>query len=637
MKIEQSPITQTAKKQKKVITIPITGGGGGNRDGANGGGGGNGGNNQQPSAWLMGTLPEKIDPSASFVEYLRWMRSPNEEYKDATKSQILQMSVEGRDYHKLLQLRNDRTKKIAHARQGDYWQVMCPWRMRVGGHRGPESILLPAFDALGVPYIPSSSLRGAARTAAIREFMDQGMNWENAEKMIAQYFGSINDSSRANQSGKVVFLDAYPLASKSAGVAMDMANSIWRWEENQLGNYSPNPNSFLSLKETTILIGICRMPNCSDEIFNRVKRWLVYGLQQGIGSQINSGYGELLVAGEGAGNQAFFEVDFELEGQLIHGSQKFNDVHQPFQKERNGDLKRDRKGNLKTDQKAVAEVRSIAFKSMLRYWFRAISRGFMSTQDAKTWEAKIFGAINPQNRGWITFRIQNGKTVNDTSNDKNKDVGLQTGILSFHFSSECPAEKKKHLENLIKNLTWLMFSLGGVGQGARRPCYSRQNRPNPPWWRGATLYVSSDQFWQFPNTVQDFQVLFRTRLHEFCDALNQISQLKIDLNQPQQAGRVGGDCWQEVLDINCRILVCSGENGNNKPYALSVLHSDQFKKNGDYDSDLCGSVRGQAKPSPVWINDQNDYQVVTVFGANQNPRKDFISKLKGAIQIFPIT
>jgi len=49
-------------------------------------------------------------------------------------------------------------------------------------------------------------------------------------------------------------------------------------------------------------------------------------------------------------------------------------------------------------------------------------------------------------------------------------------------------------------------------------------------------------------------------------------------------------------------------------------------------------VGREVKPSPVWIADLGDYQVVTVFGATQEPRKGFVKKLMngGAIQVFPI-
>ena len=631
LKSQQSGSAISTKKE-----IPPAGGGN-NRGNS---GGGNGGSQDPPSPWLdHPSHPDgKPNPkSASFVEYLRWMRSPNGVQKDATKTQILQMAQEGADYLELLRSRNERTKKIAKARQGEHLLVMCPWRVRVGGHRGPESILLPSFDALGVPYLPSSTLTGVARAAAMREFMQSNkISWKDAEKAIAPYFGSIDAPESRNRAGKVIFLDAYPTPSKSAGLEMDMANSIWRWDGDLMGDYSPNPNTFLSLKDVTFVVGICRMPNCDDQTFTKVKRWLVKGLQEGIGSQINSGYGEALVAGEGNGRKPFFEVEFDLEGQLIHGVQKFRNVKQPFS--------RDRQDRLKPDQKAFAEVRAIAFKSMLRYWFRAISRGLMSAQAAKIEEAKIFGAINPQCRGWLTVRVHNQKTVQDVPQKNNGEVGLQKGNLALYCSTECPVEQQENVQNLAKRLTWLMFNLGGVGQGARRPCYSRSNRQYAPWYRGSQLYVSgNDPFWASPKTMPDFQKLCTDHLQVFCVALKQISGQNVALTNLQAVGMPRRDSWEEVLDRNCRIVVCAGSEDYGKAHALAILHSPDFKRNGDYNPDLCGSVRGSVKPSPVWIADQGDYQVVTMFGISSqadNPRFKYLQKLQSDeadfLQIFPI-
>jgi CRISPR-associated protein Cmr6 len=146
--------------------------GGGNR----GGGGNNRGDrdrsnnsNSMPSPWLFGEEPP-IDDAASFVEYLRWMREPDYQYKDGTKTQILQLAQDkAKNYHSRLSILNERTKLMAEVS----FEVKSSWRLRVGGHRGTESILLPTFDALGMPYLPSSSLRGVARTYAIRELMKQ--------------------------------------------------------------------------------------------------------------------------------------------------------------------------------------------------------------------------------------------------------------------------------------------------------------------------------------------------------------------------------------------------------------------------------------------------------------------------------
>ncbi|MBD2513388.1 type III-B CRISPR module RAMP protein Cmr6, partial [Nostoc muscorum FACHB-395] len=81
-----SPAIAKPDKPKKVINS------GGNHSGSGGrppgSGGGNGGSQPPaPSPWLDADNEPRPDPSASFVEYLRWMRSPDAEYKDPSKVQ----------------------------------------------------------------------------------------------------------------------------------------------------------------------------------------------------------------------------------------------------------------------------------------------------------------------------------------------------------------------------------------------------------------------------------------------------------------------------------------------------------------------------------------------------------------------
>ncbi|HEY9863721.1 MAG TPA: RAMP superfamily CRISPR-associated protein [Candidatus Obscuribacterales bacterium] len=611
-----NPATQKADpKPKKIITV---GGGGGNS--VSGGGGGGSNRPNKPSPWLDNENEPLPDKTASFVEYLRWMRSPDTEQKDATKVQILQMAEENANYQQRLQQLTDRTKLIAG--EGNSFQVKCPWRIRVGGHRGPENILLPAFDALGMPYIPSSSLRGVARNQAIREIMSkEKVDWKEAEKQIAPWFGSLEEKG-GNRSGKVVFLDAYPLANQD-GLMVDMANNIWKWEANDF-KYNPNPNPFLSLKEPMFLIGLRLASGCTDiEVLNQVKKWLVKGLQAGIGSQVNTGYGELMKAGEGRPKEEFFSLEFTLQGQLIHGRQKFTQWNW-----------NDRNQNWQHRGQSEAEVRPVAFKSMLRYWFRSLALGVLPVGEVSTWENKLFGGINPQREwGWIRVEILDGKVTQKEPKNNGDACGEQEGILKFSYALGSPTEQKTRqaIANLIKNLTWLMFHLGGIGQGARRPCYSRQNRQYAPWWRGSTLIPNDDNsFWNLPDNVKEFQQNFQTHLQHFYQALSQLPNIPNirAVNNPVNLGQVRQDNWKQAIDSNCRIIVCSGEEDFDKPYALAVLHGSQLKVNNNYDGNLCGQVSRPVKPSPVWIADLGDYQVVTIFGATENPRKFYLEKLK---------
>jgi len=619
---------------KKVIPNIIGGGGNsGNKGGGVSGGGGNGGNNQEPSPWLMGESPKKIDPSASFVEYLRWMRSLDQGNKDGTKLQILQLSEDKADYSKRLAKLTERTKKIAG--EGNYFQVKCPWRIRVGGHRGPESILLPAFDALGMPFIPSSTLRGVARAEALRQL-------NNDEKEVEKFFGSL-DAKDSDRMGKIVFLDAYPVASrddKSGGLTVDMANNIWTWNGDRL-DYAPNPNPFLSLQQPIFLIGIRAAITVSDDakksLIDKVMGWLTAGLKNGAGSQVNSGYGALIKAGESdRSTREFVRVEFGLEGQLIHGRQKFTQWQW-----------NDRRNEYQMRGQAEAEVRPIAFKSMLRYWFRAFALGLIPANQVEEWEGKLFGSLKIEGSGWVQVRILEGAVVQKEPrpNIQGRDdkCGEQAGILTLSHSIEPNAQNPENVEKLFRSLTWLMFNLGGIGQGARRPCYSRKTRDRAPWYRGSTFFIDSkDDFWQSPDGVKDLQSLYQSRIKDFADALRALNQG--GRNTPDAPAAISGDRWREAVDANCRIVLCGGDEDYGKPYALAVLHSQELKvtdRRGEktYDGNLCGVVGREVKPSPVWIADLGNYQVVTVFGATQEPRKGFVSKLinAGAIQVSLIT
>ncbi|WP_206751853.1 RAMP superfamily CRISPR-associated protein, partial [Chroococcidiopsis cubana] len=401
-------------------------------------------------------------------------------------------------------------------------------------------------------------------------------------------------------------------------------------------NCSTNPNPFFSLKEATFLIGLRRRPSCNDTTYEQIQQWLISGLQSGIGSQVNTGYGRLITAGQKTQIDKFFQVEFSLEGQLIHGRQKFTQWNWKHDKQK-----------WETRGQPDAEVRPVAFKSMLRYWFRALAQGVLLTSEVKRWEANLFGSINPQTRGWIAVQITNGKIVQPEARanfDGKKDPrGKQAGILTLSYSSEIPESSRDGARDLFINLTWLMFHLGGIGQGARRPCYSRQTRDRAPWWRGSRLTPKrEDEFWKLPNTVQEFRPKFRQRLESFYRALDKLTGRTIDPRSLLTIGQVRPDTWHEAIDSNCRIVVCTGASNNQKPYALSVLHDPELQRGRDYDGDLCGKVRPRVKPSPVWVADLKNYQVVTVFGATQNPRQKYLQELRDRTtpqnysQIFPL-
>jgi CRISPR-associated protein Cmr6 len=632
--IMPNPIQRPNSPQRRVIST--SGNSGGNRNNNRGGGNNNnqgGGNNNNPplpSPWLDGNNPPTPDPTASFVEYIRWMRSPDHQYKDATKTQILQLATEKakNGYNERLKLLNERLKLMTD----NIFQIKSTWRIRVGGHRGAENILLPAFDHLGIPFIPSASLKGVARNQAIRELMKkENIDYKKAEKHpeITKHFGNLDGENSTNNAGQIIFFDAYPLPNQY-GLTMDMANNIWNWEGNNL-NYSPNPNVFLSLKEPTFLIGLKLASNQTDvKLLEQVKQWLIKALESGIGSQINTGYGQLITAGKQPKTNEFLRVDFALEGQLIHSYQSFTQWNW-----------NDRRNEYQMRGKAEPEVRPIAFKSMLRYWFRAFALGVLPVDDVKTWEATLFGGINPQKNGYLKVNLFEGKETQKEPKTNRDNCGKQEGILTLSLSNQVPENQIKTITNLLKTVTWFMFNMGGIGQGARRPLYARNKRqnPRPPYYRGVSLY-SENEFLDVPETEREFKQVFKKHLLSFYNNLQQLTNQNINHQQLRTVGEFSRQNWSEAIDKNCRIVVVFGQENYGKCYALSILHSETLKRNGNYDGDLCGFTRGNnVKPSPVWIADLGDYQIVTVFGATENPREKYLEELKNQaeefVQIFP--
>jgi CRISPR-associated protein Cmr6 len=593
-----------------------------------------GGNNNQPDIfWEPQLNPHN---TASFVEYLRWMRFPepeidsqdkvqkqiskkNQETNNATKARLLQRVSEGNNnYRDYFQRRNAATRSIAG--EGNTFTVECEWRIRVGGMRGPEDMLLPAFDAAGMPYIPSSTLRGVARAQGLRSLIETNLAQlqqtqsnitaqqrqnaiQQAENEIARYFGSL-DVTEENRAGKVIFLDAYPCGESwgrnERGLAADIANNIWEWNGNQ-PSYKPKPNLFISLRKPKFVIGLRPTSQCGAAAFKRVKTWLEQGLQAGIGSQVNSGYGEIKVEGIAAPSP-FLQVEFTLTGQLIHSYQRQNWNQQ----------------NNKFEGQGEAEVRSIAFKSMLRYWFRAIALGVLPVAEVRDrLEPKLFGAIKPQTQGWVKCQVRETDKPNPRTREQNQNACLsESGILKLSFSAEAPANQQDGIQQLFQNITWLMFHLGGVGQGARRPKHSRNNKP---YYRGSQLRANN--VWNLPETPQEFSTEFQAKLRVFYVALAKLTQTNFNTSSPNQ--NIGE--FIEVIGRDCKIVVCQGNSNSRKPFALDVLHK-LASNNGNYDRDLCGDAN--SNPSPIWIADLGNYQVVTVFGAGNTKRSNFLTELR---------
>ncbi|MHC5771976.1 MAG: RAMP superfamily CRISPR-associated protein, partial [Nostoc sp.] len=118
--------------------------------------------------------------------------------------------------------------------------VQFSWRLRVGGMRGFRELLLPVFHPVyGVPYIPSSSLKGAIRAIALQD----KSNFSEVERLLGTLDHGI---------GCVQIFDAFPTAPS---LSVDIANPQWHWENGQV-RYNSVPHALLSMKHPEFVIGL---------------------------------------------------------------------------------------------------------------------------------------------------------------------------------------------------------------------------------------------------------------------------------------------------------------------------------------------------------------------------------------------
>lgn len=467
------------------------------------------------------------------------------------------------------------------------------WRVRVGGTRGFRELLLPVFHPVfGIPYIPGSSLKGAARAWA-RQSSDA--------KQIEELLGTLENNTA--KAAKVEFLDAFP--TKHC-LSVDVATPQWHWENKQVA-YQPIPHPLLSMEKPELLIGLRPTSRGNNDDVIKVKDWLENALKSGgIGCRVSSGYGRAL------GQEPFFphnqSYNFELWTQGMYGSEP------PTKENRwQGD----------------AEFRPTAMRGILRYWFRAVALGLYDTDTCQTLEETLFGKLGQQGK------ISISTIVNPSSK---QNPYLYAGRIYLE------AKEQKYLD-LISKLLVLASHLGGVGRGSRRPLHLLNGRMRGCHWfvDGQNLPLEYDtQKWEtfFTQLKTVFQAVktpigshtgdpgrHKARQQDVLDKNAQIWLLKS--NGQIEPNKVKN--WET-----------EGDSDSVRGSALNLLYSsDRFKgqnQQGQGNFNVGGALE---TPSFVWIKslfpaNQSPYQVVTIFGVNHPERQNFAEALKnrGAILVF---
>ncbi|ELS04984.1 uncharacterized protein predicted to be involved in DNA repair (RAMP superfamily) [Xenococcus sp. PCC 7305] len=576
--------------------------------------------------------PQKINSNKTTPLQVLFHTYPNLPYSDSKqdkkqeseqKKQILEAAVIAddhcQDYYDLMRKRTE----ILAGGSDHCFVVSCNWRLRVGGIRGYRELLLPAFHPiLGIPYIPASTLKGAARAWGIKH--------DDPEK-VKELLGVVDTDISKTKAAQVAFLDAYPI---KPCLSLDVATPQWHWDEREREvKYSPEPHLFLSLYQPEILIGISASAQVSQDDYNTVRKWLKNALENGIGSRVSSGYGKFIPL---TTNQYSLKFDFTLWTKGMYGA---------------------------NPQKQGTEFRSTAVRGVMRYWFRALSMGMYQSDTCKLLEDRIFGTLSKP--GLINIYTK----VNSVP--KSEAQGFNPIEFTGSIIIESQSAKTKKFSGY---LLLLASSLGGLGHGSRRPLHvlaaNSSNSLREKMIRGCHWEVdSNDLALEYPlvceaENWQKFFELLKQSLKNLVKELKpKISKNQARDNQPtpnfatdnrECSPSFKGDRRQDVLDKNVAIYLIpcpeliqpnpnidwasEGLSEQIRGRALVGLYSDDKFKGGNSGVNVGGKL---GVPSYVWIKSifpyrETPFQVVTIFDVKNPQRAEFAKLLEKlpAVKVF---
>jgi len=167
------------------------------------------------------------------------------------------------------------------------------WRLIVGlGHPSVYETSITLHHIYGIPYIPSSSLKGIVRSWIISEKFsnDEQLALKDKEH-FCKVFGYQTNT------GKIIFFDAFPI--DNINIVQDVMNvhypKYYNGNEAPTDYQNPNPVFFSTIKDTSFqfIIGSKKEKLESFIIGNKtITEWLKDSLENhGIGAKTAVGYG----------------------------------------------------------------------------------------------------------------------------------------------------------------------------------------------------------------------------------------------------------------------------------------------------------------------------------------------------------
>jgi len=541
----------------------------------------------QPSQSVTKTPAHTLSKKGNPLQALNFAAFGQGNRGEELSQPVLEAAVNNeRNCGQLYQLLCSRTKQLAGGVENTI-TVDFNWRLRVGGTRGFRELLLPVFHPVfGVPYIPSSSLKGAARAWA----RSQGESAE-AKQILGMLEGKIAKAA------KVEFLDAFPT---KACLSVDVATPQWHWQNNKVA-YKPEPHLLLSMEQPQFLIGLRPTQSEHEPYVKTVRNWLENALKSGIGSRVSGGYGRAL--GQVATLPHSKTFEFELWTQGMYGSEPPS----------------------KVNRRGEPEFRTTAIRGILRYWFRSVAMSLYAPSVCQDLEESLFGKLSQQGKCSIS-------TIFNPS----------SGFNPYIYNGKiCLEARDENSLALISQLLILASHLGGVGRGSRRPLHfldiNGYKQMRGCYWgvddEDLPLAYDLDQWQQFFKQLKAAFEVVRSPLgnytsspgvpkHRQQDVLDANAQIWLIKSPTLLAPNRVKDWQQQGLTTEVR--------GS----ALDLFYGDQRFKGSSIDGRGNAKVGGALEtPSFVWIksifpSNSQPYQVVTLFGSDDPDRRIFANALE---------
>lgn len=582
--------------------------------------------NSSDESWEMPSgkqIPLQVLKLDDFVQGHEFYQRMKEE--ERTKTVLKNTATADKDWEPLYTGLCDRIKSLAATlgadNTGNVQRAIVvaefPGYTRVGGFPGFWERLLPVMHPVyGIPYVPASSIKGVLRAWA------RHMKQPNIDYLLGYL-----DSKKAAIAA-VEILDAFPM---KPCLKVDVATPQWSWEGEEV-TYGPSPHPLLSLEKLQLQIGLCQTSRGKLNDVKIVMGWLEDALlTDGLGSRVSAGYGRASKANTKTTPTIkpihLSRHRFEFWSQGMYGIT-------PPSKENN--------------YTGETEFRATAVRGILRFWFRAVALGVFPPAQCQVLEHLLFGTLEPKARNGHT-RISISY-LEETPGDKETPHKASGAIV-------LEAKTQEEL-TLLQYLLRLATHLGGVGRGSRRPLHINQDG-NRRDLRGC--------YWQLTEKEMQLAsdpVAWNALLNDLRSVLRVVKDQAFaglkpeELQHLQQFHRMApgspgdsrrGNRRQDVLNSNARIYLLKtsvmklpSQSGwdapRNRGAALEFLYTSGYKGVNQVDQGTA-EVGGKLEtPSFVWITSNylqdsaQAYQVITVFGADQDDRAQFCRALKGKYQ-----